>query len=429
MGVGKALVVALNIFCGIYGVYFIGIILLGACQRRRPQFPTAPPKKRIAALVAARNEEAVIEGVVRTLMGQNYPRELFDVWVVPNNCSDDTERVAREAGARILQCTDPVKSKGDVLRFAFSKLLAMGEYDGFCLFDADNIVDPGFLGVANSALCAGWRIAQGFRDSKNSRGSWVAGGMSVFYWFMSALFNRGRAALNMSAMLNGTGVMISSDLLEEVGWDTHTLTEDLEFTAQCGILGVKIGWMEDAITYDEQPDGFWCSITQRRRWFAGSVQCLRRYGPALWKQALVRGKFQALDFGLFFLGNLVQIISLIPGIAGILQAVRYGIEHRVLGLMAAAAAGALVLVFAASSALAALIVAMSGRHPRRELPGILGFWLILLSWGPANLSALIVPPKWKPIPHGSSADIPEARWVPRARKKPAPVSSEKAGGF
>ncbi len=424
MGIGKALVVALNILCGLYGGYFALIVIVGALRRPRP-LPAAAPKKRIAAVIAARNEAAVIEGVVQTLLAQNYPRELFDVWVVPNNCTDDTERIARAAGAKILPCEVRVSSKGDVLRYAFSKLIERGDYDAFCLFDADNIVDPNFLSVSNAALVSGMRIAQGFRDSKNSRQSAIAGGMSVFYWFMSRLFNRARWQLGMSAMLNGTGVLISRDLIEEIGYDVSTLTEDLEYTAQCGIRGVQIGWMEDAITYDEQPFDLASSMTQRRRWFFGSVQCFLRYGPRLWGRVLRARSFQAFDFGIFFLGNLVQVLSLVPGIAGILQGVRYGLQRGVLLWMAAGAAGAALLFIVACSAFAALICTLVGRSPKRELPGVLGFWVILATWAPANLSALFLPPKWKPIPHGSPIDIPPECGMQGRR----PEAVEKASGF
>ena len=420
---GKALLLAVNIFCGLYGAYFAGVILLGALKRQRAPYPVAAPTKRIAAVVAARNEEAVIEGVVKTLLDQNYPRELFDVYVVPNGCKDDTERVAREAGARILPCDIPVRGKGDVLRFAFEELQKMEKYDAFCLFDADNIVDPGFLSASNNALCAGEKVAQGFRDSKNSGDSWVAGGMSMFYWFMSRLFNRGRAALNMSAMLNGTGVLLSADFVREADFQTRTLTEDLELTAQCGILGVKIGWMEDAVTYDEQPNSLMSSITQRRRWFAGGVQCMRHYGPALLKRAIRERCMQALDFGIFFYGNLMQVLAFVPGVASVVKTIQYALSKGRISIAVAGLCGAAVLFVAGCTLGAAGLCTLVKRPIRRELPGILGLWLIAVSWVPANLSALIVPPKWKAIPHVSRAGLPD---IPRADKKPRTVPSRKA---
>lgn len=401
---GDVALLALNLLGLLYGAYFAGVIVLGMLHRRRPAYPAAPAQRRIAAVIAARNEEGVIAEAVRTLLGQDYPRELFDVWVVPNNCTDDTEGVARRAGAKVLTCTRPVSGKGDVLRFAFENLLEM-DYDAFCIFDADNLVDPGFFRAVNNARCAGMRIAQGFRDSKNSRENWVAGGMSVFYWFMSGMFNRARAALGMSAMLNGTGVMISSELMREMGWNTRTLTEDLEFTAQCGLRGIKIGYMEEAVTYDEQPVSFVDSFVQRRRWFRGGLACMCIYGPGLWARAFRRRSGQALDFGVFFLGNLMQILCLIPGAISLVRTARFVLAYGRVNLLLAAAATAALASVAALVVGAALVCVLAGKRVRRELPGVFGFWLIALTWLPANLSAAIVPPKWRAIPHTSRATL------------------------
>ena len=318
---GDTLLLILNILGTLYLVYFAGVIVLGLFRKKR-EFPAAAPQKRIAAVIAARNEAGVIGEAVRTLLAQDYPRELFDIWVIPNNCTDDTEDVAANAGARVLRCAEPVSCKGDVLRFAFGHLLAM-DYDAFCIFDADNLVDPGFFRAANDALCHGARIGQGFRDSKNSRESWVAGGMSVFYWFMSRLFNRGRAALGMSALLNGTGVVLDADLIREMGWNTRTLTEDLELTAQCGLRGEKIAYLEKAVTYDEQPVTFGVSFEQRRRWFRGSMQTTLRYGPKLVWRAIRHHSLQALDLAIFFLGNIMQFVCLVPGAVAAVQTVRF----------------------------------------------------------------------------------------------------------
>ena len=417
---GENLLLILNILGTLYIAYFAGVIVLGAFRKRR-DFAAAPPRKRIAAVIAARNEAGVIGEAVRTLLKQDYPRELFDVWVVPNNCTDATEEIAAAAGARILRCTDPVSCKGDVLRFAFKHLLAM-DYDAFCIFDADNLVDPGFFQAANDALCAGARIGQGFRDSKNSRESWVAGGMSVFYWFMSRLFNRGRAALGMSALLNGTGVVLDAGLIREMGWNTRTLTEDLELTAQCGLRGEKIAYLEKAITYDEQPVTFGVSFEQRRRWFRGSMQTTLRYGPKLVWRAIRHRSLQALDLAIFFLGNIMQFVCLVPGAVAAVQTVRFVAGLGGVEVVAALAVAVAIVYIAAISLGAALICHLAGKKPGREMPGVLGFWLIALTWFPANLSALIVPPRWRAIPHTSRATLADV--APGRRAKGRALSED-----
>ena len=91
-----------------------------------------------------------------------------------------------------------------------------------------NIADPDFFAQANLALCRGSHVAQGYRDSKNPGDGWVAGGTSIFYWFMSSLYNRSRANMGLSANLNGTDrktSMYNVDVNPSL-WATLTFVEE-----------------------------------------------------------------------------------------------------------------------------------------------------------------------------------------------------------
>ena len=56
------------------------------------------PESRFAVLIPAHNEEMVIEPLLESLENQDYPRTLYDVYVIADNCTDDTARRARAAG-------------------------------------------------------------------------------------------------------------------------------------------------------------------------------------------------------------------------------------------------------------------------------------------------------------------------------------------
>ena len=88
---------ALSLLLRLATVYF-AVIALFALKKPKP-FARCAPKTRFACLIAARNEEAVIGEIVASLLAQQYPRALFDIWVIPNNCTDGTEQAARKAGA------------------------------------------------------------------------------------------------------------------------------------------------------------------------------------------------------------------------------------------------------------------------------------------------------------------------------------------
>ena len=394
-----------SVLCGIFTVYYAFTCLGGLLFRKRRETPVHPPRRRVAAVIAARNEAGVIGRLVESLLAMDYPRELYDIYVIPNNCTDDTEARARAAGAEILHVDGPIHAKGDVLRGAFAQLTATGKYDAYCVFDADNLVDPGFFQAVNDALEDGLHVAQGFRDSKNPYDSWVSGSMSVFYWFMSRFYNESRARLNVSCSLNGTGFMVSDALIRTIGWNTRTLTEDLEFTALCALHGYRVGWMPRARVYDEQTRGFWDSCVQRRRWTAGSMQCLRRYTLSLFR----RHSIASLDMGLLFLGNLLCVIGLIPAIGTIIDLAPIVTSLPPwLPLATAALLGVGILYYLACCAAAALLYRAEGRLNRRAIPGIFGFPLFMVSWMPVNLVAVFTPPpRWKEIRHTRAIDRPD----------------------
>lgn len=390
-----------GVICTLFTLYYAVTCLGGVLFRKRRALPESPARARIAAVIPARNEAAVIGRLVESLLRQDYPRQLFDVYVVPNGCSDDTEAVARAAGAEILHVSGPIHTKGDVLRGAFGQLTATGRYDAYCVFDADNLAAPGFFKAVNDALAAGYSVAQGFRDSKNPYDGWVAGSMSVFYWFMSLLYNESRWRLGMSCHLNGTGFMVSDAAVRDIGWDTHTLTEDLEFTALCALHGYRVGWMPGARVNDEQTRGFWVSCVQRRRWTAGSLQCMRRYVPRLLKKHSVA----SLDMATLFTGNLMCVIGIVPAVGTALGLLPFFISHpwRILALVLLA--GVYYLVCCGG---AALMYRAEGKLNRRALPGIFGFPIFIVSWMPINLVACFTPPpRWKEIRHVRSVDAPD----------------------
>ena len=128
------------------------------CLLPRKKYPTAQPKTRFAVLIPARNEENVIVSLIKSLQAQDYPKALFDIFVIPNNCTDDTEGAALKSGAKILQCTAPVSTKGEVLHQILGSL--QGQYDAYCVFDADNVVDSQFLSRMNDAVAAGAKVAK-----------------------------------------------------------------------------------------------------------------------------------------------------------------------------------------------------------------------------------------------------------------------------
>ena len=363
------------------GYYFVTALM---SWRRPMDYGRHPARTRFAVLIAARNEELVIGSLVNSLLTQNYPPELYDVYVIPNNCTDNTAQAAANFGAKVLECTVPVKSKGEVMRFAYNQLAGRG-YDAFCVFDADNVAHPDFLKEMNNAYCAGARAAQGYRDSKNPYDTAFSGCYSIYYWMMSRFHNNGKAGLGLSAMLGGTGFMVSAAALEKMGgWRTQTISEDLEMSVQLAMAEVKIWWVPLAITYDEQPLSYEISVKQRRRWTSGTIQIAHQYLPVIMERMMRKPDSVVFDMGATMLVPAYQVAAL--G-SSVLSALAVGCSRPYFSLFLALGAFALNLVISALGATAAavLVVTVENKWDRRLWKGVACYWPFLLSWLPITV--------------------------------------------
>ncbi len=398
----------LFIFCLLYSMYFLITSLWGFKGMHKSIIKKHKEKYKIACLIAARNEEQVVPSLVKSLLRQDYPKELFDVYVIPNNCTDDTEGAAKKAGAKIINVTIPVKSKGEVLKFTFDKLKDK-DYDAYIIFDSDNIVDKNFVRRMNDTLCDGYEVAQGYRDSKNAGDNWITGSYSIFYWIQNFFFNRARMHINGSASINGTGFMIKKSVIEAEGFQTYTLTEDVEFTAQCAIKNRRIAFVEDAITYDEQPLQFGASWIQRSRWTTGNLQCFARYDLRLIKAFFKNHNIAALDMALLFFAPMFQILGFALMIVLILFRT-FGIELvDIFSYFFAFGVLFFILGYIGNIVLNVFIVKYNRNNKVMSLIwGILFFPLFLLTWVPINIKCLIKrDSKWKEIKHTRSINIEE----------------------
>ncbi|WMI80814.1 glycosyltransferase family 2 protein [Anaerotignum sp. MB30-C6] len=302
--------VVLGLLLRLISLYFGGIACFAL--KKEVQYPQAKKMRRIAVMTAARNEESVIGGFIESIQKQEYPQELFDVFVIPNNCTDNTEGTAKAYGAQIIHCPFPVKHKGDALHQALMQLQKKG-YDAFCIFDSDNIVKSDFLLRINDAFDAGAKVVKGRQLACNAHASWVSGCYNIYFNLFHLFFNKARGACGLSAKLVGTGFAVHKDVLERLGgWNTATIAEDAEFSAQCALLGERVWWVPDAITYDEQPTSFRTSLVQRRRWCSGIMQVAKLEFTSLVKRLFKPNWAFAADFTMFLMGAFAQALSIVP---------------------------------------------------------------------------------------------------------------------
>lgn len=306
-------------------MYYLCISFFGIYRRKENN--NTKPEKSFALIVAAHNEETVIQDIVVSLKRLDYPTELYDIFVIADNCSDNTALRAREVGAIVCERFNKTKrGKGYALEWMFDKLFKMEKkYDSVVIFDADNLASKNFLKEMNRKLCEGYKVVQGYLDSKNPSDTWITGSYSIAFWTSNRMFQLSRRNLGLSNQLGGTGFCIDTTILKELGWGATCLTEDLEFTCKLVLNGYKVGWAHDAVIYDEKPLNLSQSWWQRKRWMQGFADVSSRYFFKLLKKSIKEFNFTALDCALY---SIQPIVIILLGVAmlltGIDKALNFG---------------------------------------------------------------------------------------------------------
>lgn len=290
------IMIPLQLLIIFFTVYYFVISWFGLFGKKK-KVKIYDERKTFALVVCAHNEDKVIAPLVDNLKRLNYSDKLYDIFVVADNCSDNTAQVARDAGAIVHErFSETGKGKGYAMDWMFNRLFKMErQYDAVCVFDADNLVHPNFLKEMNSCLCNGERLIQGYLDSKNPNDTWISGVFSISFWVVNHVWHLAKYNMGLSSCLGGTGMCIDTEILKRYGWGATCLTEDMEFTMKAIMENIPTTWAHDAIIYDEKPLTFKAAWNQRKRWAQGHFDVANRYlGPML-KKAIKERNIVVLD--------------------------------------------------------------------------------------------------------------------------------------
>lgn len=306
--------------------YYLFFAFFGFIKKKTQNADDFESTTKFAVVVAAHNEEAVIAETIQFLTDTDYPKNLLDIYVVADNCSDDTAKLARMGGAIVHERTNTEKrGKGFALEWMFERIWNTGiNYDAVCVLDADNIVDKNYFKEMNKSFKQGNEVIQGYLDCKNPYDSYIAGCYSIIFWSNNRVIQLARQQMGLSCGISGTGFVLSSRILKELGWGAYCLTEDLEFQLKCVTNNVRVAWNHDAIVYDEKPLKLKQSLVQRTRWMQGHSDCASRYFVPLIKKGFKEKKFIPIDTCMYLLQAYVFALMSSVVLLSALRSVLFG---------------------------------------------------------------------------------------------------------
>ena len=385
--------------------YTIWVLIKGMVR-----MPPAKKKHTYAFVIAAHNEEPVIANLVKSILTQEYDGEI-KCFVVADNCTDSTAKLAREAGAIAWERNDLVrKGKSWALDYAFSRILdEYGDhFEGFFVMDADNIISPTYVDVMNDTFDQGYLVCTSYRNSKNFDSSWVSSAYAIWFLREARFLNNARMILGTSCAISGSGWLVSTSVVRGMhGWRFHTLTEDIQFSTFCCAHGIQIGFAP-AEFFDEQPVTFKASWVQRMRWTKGFYQVFFSYVGNLMHGIFVRHRFASYDMLMTIApGMLLSLISmLVNGIYIIVGILSHGflVSHREVLMSTGSMLMSFFLVYLMHFFLCLITTIVERKHIHarkkwRIITNLFTFPLFMLTYIPINVIALFKKVECIPTKH------------------------------
>lgn len=412
-----------------YQFIYIVIALIGDKKKKLDTYE-AKKLHKFAFIIAARNEQAVIGNLINSIKQQNYPAELIDVIVVADNCTDDTAQIAREHGAICYErFNNMLVGKGYALDYCFNKIVEQfGDYtayDGYFIFDADNVIDKNYVKEMNKVFDRGYNAITSYRNSKNYDTNWITSGYSLWFIREAKYLNNPRMMLKTSCAVSGTGFLVNSSIIKKNnGWKFNLLTEDIQFSVVNILEGEKIGYCESAMFYDEQPTTFKQSWNQRMRWSKGFYQVMFRYGRELIAMMFKKREMFVSCYDMFMtlapatllsIGCiLLNLIFLAYGATDVHMLRR--ILPATLGSIAFAGVNFYLLMF--SIGFITLVTEWNKilAPANKKIKSLFTFPLFMITYVPISLVALVKKVEWKPIAHSISKSVEEIELQQQANK-------------
>ncbi len=299
---------AVVLYASLWGLYLLLLALAAKLLKEKSRSPesSSDHSPTLAVLVPAGNVGRAITRCVDALLASSYPRELIQIQVIADHCTDETAEHARAAGANVLVRNEGARGKTYAIAWALEQLKDRGiAPDLYVIVDATAIVQEGFL----SAMAECWRrgddIVSNYTMVSRENRSWYARCLALMFVHRN-LQNQARQRLGLSAMLGGCGMAFSRNYIARFGWSlalpkvqgSHP-TEDWRHAVRAVEEGFRVAFAQNARVATPLRASLTKATQQGARWERGRLINAGTYAVRLllrgiWEREPVK-VFAALD--------------------------------------------------------------------------------------------------------------------------------------
>lgn len=238
--------------------------------------PVIQPSKKFAVFIPSYKADEVILNSAREALKQNYPKSLYNVFVIADSLKPTTVEQLRQIPVTVIEVKFEKSTKARSLNEAFRQVPEI--YDYVLILDADNIMAPDFIARLNARLeYENVYAIQGHRIAKNLNSKFAILD-AISEEVNNHIYRKGHRALGLSSGLIGSGMAFRYDLYKDLMKNIDAVGGfDKESELKLLQKKVKIAYAEDALIYDEKVENSEIFGNQRRRWISAQLHYFRKF--------------------------------------------------------------------------------------------------------------------------------------------------------
>ena len=246
----------------------------------------------LAIIIPAHNEEKGIANCIANI--QKSKQGPCTIYVIADNCNDNTANVAKQTGATIITRKNPDQcGKGYALDYAF-QYLSDKPYEIYVIIDADSRVEPNFIDEVQAQFAQGIDALQVAYGVNNPEAGFRTRLMRVALMAFNVLRPRGRQGFGLSAGILGNGFALTAEILKQVPYDAGSIVEDVEYHLRLVASNKRVHFTSNTSVLADMPVQGTGVKTQRARWEGGRLRLLLDRGPSL-IQSIFKGNLTQIE--------------------------------------------------------------------------------------------------------------------------------------
>ena len=244
--------------------------------------------RKVAVLIPAYKEDGVIVGVAAQALQQTYPADSYDVVIIADSLKPATLDKLRALPIKVIEVSFVKSTKVKALNRAMETL---GDgYDCALVLDADNVMERDFIRKMNNLFDLGYKAIQARRDPKNEDTP-IALLDGLSETINNFIYRQGNVAANLSASLNGSGMMFDYITFKEIMQKMDSIGGfDRELELKLLLRDIKVYFAQNIVVFDEKVAHSEVFEHQRKRWISSHFYYLGKYFKEGWVQ-LFKGNF------------------------------------------------------------------------------------------------------------------------------------------